>query len=693
MALAYLCSRAHRRYPELKIADNPTSVFHCVVVDHRLRDGSAEEARAVADVLWRQLHLRKRVLDFSWVNALKGTSYAHPNELPNLETAARRLRYRAMGRHYSQFNLGSLLVAHHEDDQYETVLMRLLSGHGAAGLRGMRAANHMPECHDIYGVGQSGFLDDQSLENPMINYRPTWRAMRAMHREMVEDVDPELMRKEILEGTRADAYSEDEMDSYVPRNLWMLPAPPPEVEDGGIMVYRPLLSFSKDRLIATCEANNIPWFEDATNDDSTLTMRNAVRYLYKNHTLPVALQKPAVLEMSHRLQSKAAADDSEVDRLLARTIVKDFESTSGTVVVQLPRFRIPRLRKGRGREARRTKRLEHYRHIASLLLKRLVEIVTPQPPGAISSNIHNTILHLFPSLNDNPSAYPRHPKAFNVASVHFLPVRRSSRPDGPLQWYLSREPYKSDRPLPLVLYNRLGFSYRHRRRAELWRWPAWRQWQLWDGRFWIRVRNRSPVHAAVAPFEPRFAKAFRDALPDAESRDQLAALLRLHAPGKVRYTLPAIYTAGSIERAMRDYDHADAAEQERVEVEARKQQAEGGPGFEPEQEEEQEEVPRGVPGNNTIEHEERELVALPTLGVARPGLHNWIAYMVRYKRVDKKLLEGSAKDEEQLESHERARRRAKGRGARRWRESGTLRRKRPGMKKRGRAKKAEVERK
>lgn len=693
MALAYLCSRVHRQYHALKIADNPISIFYCVVVDHRLRDGSNQEARAVVDVLANQLRLRKRFLEVSWVDALRATGCAHPTELPNLETIARRLRYRAIGQHFSQFNMGSLLLAHHEDDQYETVLMRLLSGHGAAGLRGMRTASHLPECHDIHGAGQSGFLDDQVLEAPMINYRPTYSAMRRMHREMVEDVDPELMRRELNEGGRADAYSEDEMDSYVPRTLWMLPAPPPEVEDGGIMIYRPLLSFGKDRLIATCEANGVPWFEDATNSDSTLTMRNAVRHLYKNHTLPVALQKSAVLEMSRRLQRKAASDDLEVDRLLVRTVVKDFESTSGTVVVQLPRFHIPRLRGGQGREVRRTKRLEHYRHIASLLLKRLIEIVTPQPPGAITSNLHNTILHLFPSLNDDPSAYPRHPKAFNIAGVHFLPVRRSSRPGGPLQWYLSREPYVSDRPLPACFYHRLPFSYRHRRRAEQWRWPLWRAWELWDGRFWVKVCNRSPVHAAVAPFEARYAKAFRNALPDAESRDQLMALLRLHAPGKVRYTLPAIYTAGSIEQAVRDYDGADAAEQKRAEVEARKQQVEGGS----EQESEQEESQRNgflewSSGITAAADEGRELVALPTLGIARPGLQNWIAYKVRYKRVDKKLLENSARGEEELEHHERARRKAKGRGVRRWQERSALRRKRPGMKTRGRAKKAEMKR-
>lgn len=689
MALAYLCSRARKLYLSMRLADNPVSNYVCTIVDHRLRPGSYKEASAVAIVLRDQLGLRPQVLPLNWADTLRATGHAHPKDLPNFETIARRLRYRRIARICAQNNIASLFLAHHEDDQYETVLMRVLSGHGAPGLLGMRPATDVPECHDLHGAYQSGFVDDQASSRPMINYRPTKHDTRRIRAEMIADMDADLVARERAAGVPADVYFEDDFDALVPRARWTLPAAPPEVEDGGVMVYRPLLEFGKDRLVATCEANGVPWFEDATNHDATLTMRNAVRHLYKNHTLPAALQKPALLVMSHRLRRRAAMDVSEAERLLRRTIVKDFDSTSGTVMVQLPSFRVPRLRKQRERGVGSRPRLDHYRNIAALLLRKLVSIVTPQLHGAnTTGNLQNAVLQLFPSLNDNPSGCSRDPKPFNVSGVHFTPIRSPSHPTGPLNWYLNREPYTSDRPTPRSDFSRLQLRHRWRRRPDKWRWPAKRRWELFDGRFWVSLRNRSPLHAAFAPFDPRHAKAFRDALPDdgsSRGRDELAALLKRHAPGKVRYTLPALYVAGDLAQAMRDYEAlADRERAEmREEVEARRMwkqlAAENSHGVHAvaKQWERQRglELPNWVRGDWGND-DKKVLVALPTLGIARPGLHKWMRYDVRYKRVDRIVIETSMKNERELAVYESTRRRVRLRGARRWMERCGLRRRR-----------------
>lgn len=662
MALAYLCSRMHRQRLELKVADNPASAFHCIVVDHRMREGSDLEAEAVRASL-ANLGLKAHVMSIGWKDLLEGSRYSHPKELPNFETVARRLRYRKMAVMCANARMASLFFAHHQDDQYETVLMRLISGHGAAGLLGMRPATDIPESYDIHGAYQSGLVDDQATRAPMINYRPMRYELSSIKSEMMADLDPELVARELMDGEPADAYLEDDFDTYGPRTRMMRTVAPPEVEDGGVMVYRPLLEFSKDRLIATCEANDVPWFEDATNQDATLTMRNAVRHIYRNHTLPTALQKPAILDMSRRLRRQAELDEAEVDRLLGRTMVRDFDSTAGTVVVQLPSFRIPRTRRGLNHKARRSRRLEHYRYVAALLLKRLIAMVTPEQPGPFATNLQNHVLRLFPSLNDDPSTYPRHPKAFNVSSVHFLPVHTSACPREPMNWYLTREPYVSGRPLPSCAFGRLGIRERWRRRPELWRWPPWKPWQLWDGRFWVRMCNRSNVHAAFAPFEARHAKAFRDSLPDGQARDRLVALLKHHAPGKVRYTLPAIYTGGDHERALREPERRRETEQaglveEReaespwaeMDILARRQEYRKLREWEREM---------GIwDVNNAVadpKAEKRVLVALPTLGISKPGLGNWFRYYIRYRRVDRDTLEKTAKDESDLASYRRKR--------------------------------------
>lgn len=654
MALAYLCSEVHKHRLGVKVADNPVSAYHCMVVDHRMREGSDLEAEAVRASV-TNLGLKAYVMCIGWKEFLEGSGYSHPKELPNFETVARRLRYRKMAVMCSKARMASLFFAHHEDDQYETVLMRLISGHGAAGLLGMRPATDIPESYDIHGAYQSGMVDDQASRSPMINYRPMRRELRSIKAQIKADLDPELVARELMEGTPAGAYLEDEFITYVPRSQIMLPVAPPEVEDGGVMVYRPLLEFSKDRLIATCEANSVPWFEDATNQDATLTMRNAVRHVYKHHTLPATLRKTAVLGMSRRLRRQAELDEAEVDRLLGRTMVRDFESTAGTVVAQLPSFRIPRARRGLNMVARRAKRLEHYRYIAALLLKRLIAIVTPEQQGHFATNLQNQVLRLFPSLNDRPSAYAEHPKAFNISNVHFLPVHTSSGPRAPMNWYLSREPYVSGRPLPNCTFKRLSIRERWRRRPELWRWPAWESWQLWDGRFWVRMRNRSNVHVAVAPFEARHAKAFRDSLPDGQAREKLVALLKHHAPGKVRYTLPAIYTGGDHETAVREARRRRDTEKERLpgEAEATPPWREISADAQRQEylkiREWEKEV--GIWDGGNAESVKRVLVALPTLGISKPGLSNWIRYDVRYRRVDRRVLEDAAKDERELASY------------------------------------------
>ena len=53
-----------------------------------------------------------------------------------LEAAARRARYQAMGRLMEPGEC--LLTAHHQDDQWETLLLRMLRGAGVSGLAGIR---------------------------------------------------------------------------------------------------------------------------------------------------------------------------------------------------------------------------------------------------------------------------------------------------------------------------------------------------------------------------------------------------------------------------------------------------------------------------------------------------------------------------------------------------------------------------
>jgi len=69
----------------------------------------------------------------------------HGGELGNIEARARAERYEALSDLCAEYGVADLLLAHHQNDQAETVLLQLLRGAGVAGAAGMptnRDINH-----------------------------------------------------------------------------------------------------------------------------------------------------------------------------------------------------------------------------------------------------------------------------------------------------------------------------------------------------------------------------------------------------------------------------------------------------------------------------------------------------------------------------------------------------------------------
>jgi len=76
------------------------------------------------------------------------------------EEAARRVRYAFLAHVAGQVGAARVAVAHHADDQAETVLMHFLRGAGPAGLRGMLPATSLADYRLLEGMG------DFSLPSP-----------------------------------------------------------------------------------------------------------------------------------------------------------------------------------------------------------------------------------------------------------------------------------------------------------------------------------------------------------------------------------------------------------------------------------------------------------------------------------------------------------------------------------------------
>ncbi|KAL7787124.1 hypothetical protein V8C37DRAFT_391104 [Trichoderma ceciliae] len=605
MAMAYLFSSLLRMYRGIKIADNPAESAFGVVVDHKLREESSQEASRVTQEL-KQLGLKAVIKPLNWrEHRWHGIE---PTTLANVESLARTMRYQALGSACRYLQAHSLFFAHHQDDQYETVLMRLLAGHGYRGLQGIRGANAIPECYELHGVYKSGLLDDQMQKRPFLSFRPPTREMKRLRYSLKDDkeAEPWDQIKSYLGLDDTSARFPGRLSHHLSRDFdpgipYLTPL---HSEDGGIMVYRPLLEFDKSRLIATCEANGVRWFEDGTNTDPTLTARNAIRQLTRAHTLPKALQKPSILALARRSRRRAQLEEAEAHRLLVRgNVIKDFNPNAGTLLIDVSTLwrQQPRQMRRPFARAREEARKRPRRLIATMAVRKIIAFVTPDLHLPSLTNLDNAVDRLLPDLSGMPDTVPaaQQPKAFLIAGVLFEPVPKLNS----VTWLVSRAPYSSSQPLPVrKLPGYLNYSAGVLRLeaagdppSRHGHWRGWKTAKLWDGRFWIRVSACVAAKFHVLPFLPSSAKPFRMALPPRE-RANLEKVLKHYAPGKVRYSLPALYSV--------------------------------------------EESGYGEDSEQTL-----TLLALPTLGIHVPGLERWVKYEARYKNTDITLL-GSAKRKE-----------------------------------------------
>ncbi|KAG8990183.1 hypothetical protein FRB90_001872 [Tulasnella sp. 427] len=183
-----------------------------------------------------------------------------PKPLPGqaIEEVARAARSQLLFDAMRQHECDVLVMGHHADDQVETVLMRLL--------RQYKWTN-----------GSSSALD-VTLHNSVMRSCRRWG-----------------MGFESEPGSLAWAGRPG-------MNKW---------------VVRPLLSLPKDRLIATCEAQDLDYVQDVTNFNPALTPRNAIRSVLAGRDEAKALPNAEIHEIrsvidNMRTLALTAHDDGEL---------------------------------------------------------------------------------------------------------------------------------------------------------------------------------------------------------------------------------------------------------------------------------------------------------------------------------------------------------------------------------------------
>lgn len=142
MALALLLSEwaGERGYP-----------LTSLIVDHGLRPEAADEARFVASTL-KPLGFSHKILVWGGVKPKT-----------RLQEMARTARYALMADYCSRKKIRHLFVAHHANDQAETILFRLAKGSGVDGLAGMHKTSHYEDgqlliCRPLLPVSHTDLL-------------------------------------------------------------------------------------------------------------------------------------------------------------------------------------------------------------------------------------------------------------------------------------------------------------------------------------------------------------------------------------------------------------------------------------------------------------------------------------------------------------------------------------------------------
>ena len=99
--------------------------IHVLIVDHKLRKKSGNEALKVKNIL-RKRKISSKIL--TWKGKIPKS---------NIQKNARFIRYSLISNYCSKKNIKYLITAHHADDQIENFLIRLLRGSGLTGLSSM----------------------------------------------------------------------------------------------------------------------------------------------------------------------------------------------------------------------------------------------------------------------------------------------------------------------------------------------------------------------------------------------------------------------------------------------------------------------------------------------------------------------------------------------------------------------------
>lgn len=158
-------------------------------------------------------------------------AFAHEHHV-SVEMAARTLRYDFFEELLRERNLNCVAVAHHREDNTETVLLNLMRGTGIRGLRGIQYKNgniarplldvsrqeiedYLAECHQSYVTDSTNLQDEVQRNKIRLNVMPRMReiypnadesihqgACRLSDAYRIYEYGLDLLVREVMQGNR-----------------------------------------------------------------------------------------------------------------------------------------------------------------------------------------------------------------------------------------------------------------------------------------------------------------------------------------------------------------------------------------------------------------------------------------------------------------------------------------------------------
>ena len=407
--------------------------------------------------------------------------------------------------------------------------MRLASGSTGLALNVMRSRSTFPECFGVHGVDRSGRFERNAK----------WLAQMAGN------------------GNDLSRHSFDIED------LRRAVKSKPVIEKGGIEVIRPLLAWKKRDLIDICQTERVDWEEDKTNQDLSLTPRNVVRHLLSLDQLPKALRTTSLLRLDARLKKRQMRHNHEFHGIEHCCDVIRLDIRSGTLLVRF----VDRIMSGDLSDPKQNElpAIGRLQRLAASVLETFVSLVSPLEMVNLQG-LEHAAGEIFKDFRTHPDLYdkirltaggvqferihdpidgPAHIKGSARFPTHFQHL--SLNPD--FIWRLSRQPSVTDTNClviaPLSQAKKTQTTNVGLARSEDYNneYAGWSHWKLWDGRYWIRVKNNTGRHLQIRTYQERDADNLKKVLPQHRWRT-LNERICLAAPAKIRWTLPVIAQRG-----------------------------------------------------------------------------------------------------------------------------------------------------